>query len=48
MHKSYIVSLKRIAEFENGALKLKQSGISIPLGESYRNEFLEKMKGRLI
>lgn len=48
VHKSYIVAINRISELENGSLLLKQGAVQIPLGDSYKSLFLERMKGKFI
>lgn len=48
IHKSYIVAINRIAAFENGSLLLKNHTVRIPIGDSYRENFMEKMKDKLI
>lgn len=47
VHKSYIVALNRITAFENGSLLLKGKSARIPLGNNYKEAFMEKMKGKL-
>ena len=48
VHKSYIVALNRITAFENGSLLLKNKSARIPLGNNYKEVFMERMKGKLI
>lgn len=48
VHKSFIVALNRIASLENNELLLKNGIGKIPVGATYKEVFLEKMKGRLI
>ncbi len=44
IHKSYIVALQQIKSFEVHQVKIEDK--SIPIGKSYRKEFMELMKNR--
>lgn len=48
VHKSYIVPLKLITAMENNELALKRTPRRIPIGTSYKEAFLEKMRSRLM
>lgn len=48
VHKSFIVALKQISLMENSELVLKNIAERIPIGASYKEAFLEKMKNRLM
>lgn len=48
VHKSYIVAVKHISTIENTDLIIKGTKESIPLGSSYRQAFMDKMKNRLL
>lgn len=48
VHKSYIVAFKHISTIENDDLIVKGSKEPIPLGSSYRQAFMDKMKNRLL
>ncbi len=48
VHKSYIVPLKLITAMENNELALKKISRRIPIGASYKDAFLERMKSRLM
>lgn len=48
VHKSYIVALKLITAMENNELALKRIPKRIPIGTSYKEAFLERMKSRLM
>lgn len=43
VHKSYIVALDKVRSFNSKELETAQ-GNAIPIGNTYKNEFLEKMK----
>lgn len=47
IHRSYIVSLDKIAEINNNILLLKNK-VSLPLSSNYKDLFLAKMRGRLM
>lgn len=44
IHKSYIVALSAIAQFNSRSLQLHNSK-ELPIGRSYKDPFLQKMKG---
>ncbi|MFC0774047.1 LytR/AlgR family response regulator transcription factor [Terrimonas alba] len=48
VHKSYIVALKQISLMENNELVLKKGGLRVPIGASYKELFLERMKSKLM
>lgn len=48
IHKSFIVSLRQVASLESNEVVLEKSGKHIPIGRSYRETFLEKMKDKLL
>lgn len=48
IHKSFIVALKQISLMENNELILKKGQVRIPIGASYKEVFLERMKDRLM
>jgi two-component system LytT family response regulator len=48
VHKSFIVSLNRITTVEGNRILLRNTQADILLGETYRSEFLETMKAKLI
>jgi two-component system LytT family response regulator len=48
IHKSFIVALKQISSMENNELILKNVVERIPVGASYKEAFLEKMKNKLM
>ena len=48
VHKSYIIALKQISSMENNELVLKKNQNRIPLGNNYKEAFLEKMKSKLM
>lgn len=48
IHKSYIVSTERIASIESNLVYLKGQENPVPLGESYRQVFLDSIKDKLI
>ncbi len=48
VHKSFIVALKQISSVENNELLLKGVPERIPIGASYKEMFLQKMKDRLM
>lgn len=48
VHKSYIVSIQHILTIENGCISLANRKDTIPLSESYKGEFLDRMKGNLL
>ena len=48
VHKSYMVAIKQISLMENNELVLKKCQQRIPIGASYKELFLERMKNKLI
>lgn len=44
VHKSFIVPLHRIASYTRAAITLYSSGISIPVGRTYYDDLLQKMR----
>jgi DNA-binding LytR/AlgR family response regulator len=48
VQKSYIVAIKQITAIENSSLILKGRTEKIPLGNSYKEAFMEKMKFKLL
>lgn len=48
IHKSFVVALKQISSMENNELVLKNVSERIPIGASYKEVFLEKMKSKLM
>lgn len=48
VHKSFIVALNRIALLENNELLLKNGYSRVPVGATYKEVFLERMRGRLM
>jgi DNA-binding LytR/AlgR family response regulator len=48
VHKSYIVSLKQIIAIENNQLILAGRDERIPISETYKESFLERMKNNLL
>ncbi|RYZ35151.1 MAG: response regulator transcription factor [Sphingobacteriales bacterium] len=48
VHRSYIVSLSRIERIEGNNIALRHSSITIPLGESYRGHFWQKVGDKTI
>ncbi|WP_419802290.1 LytR/AlgR family response regulator transcription factor [Mucilaginibacter sp.] len=48
VQKSYIVAIKQIMAIENGSLILKGRTERIPLGNNYKEAFMEKMKFKLM
>lgn len=48
VQKSYIVAIKQITAIENGCLILKGRKERIPLGNNYKEAFMEKMKFKLM
>ena len=47
VHKSYIVSIQHIVTIENSCIFLANRENAIPLSESYKAEFLDRVKGNL-
>lgn len=41
VHKSYLISLRHISSVERGLVRI--AGTSIPIGESYKNEFYQRI-----
>lgn len=48
VHKSFIVSLPHIKQIEGNNLILKNGSIQVPLGETYRQDFFEMLKKRVV
>lgn len=48
IHKSFIVALKQIALMETNELVLKNGSQRIPIGASYKEAFLERMKDNVM
>jgi two-component system LytT family response regulator len=48
VHKSYIVALKLIATIENGDIVMKDKVQRIPIGNSYKEAFMDRMKSKII
>ncbi|RYY62990.1 MAG: response regulator transcription factor [Chitinophagaceae bacterium] len=48
VQKSYIVAISQVASMENNELVLKKSGIRIPISGIYKEQFLERMKARVV
>jgi DNA-binding LytR/AlgR family response regulator len=48
VHKSYIVSLKQIIAIENNQLILAGRNERIPISDTYKENFLERMKNNLL
>jgi DNA-binding LytR/AlgR family response regulator len=44
IHKSYIVALAAIDQFNSRAIQL-HNGKELPVGRSYKDQFMQKMKG---
>lgn len=48
VHKSYIIALKLIATIENGDIVMKDKVQRIPIGNSYKEAFMDRMKSKII
>ncbi|BAV05893.1 two component transcriptional regulator, LytTR family [Filimonas lacunae] len=48
VHKSYIVALRQITTIENGDLVLKDTNDRVPLSNTYKQAFMDKMKSKLM
>jgi two-component system, LytTR family, response regulator len=48
VHKSYIVALRLIATIENGDIVMKDIVQRIPIGNSYKEAFMDRMKSKII
>jgi DNA-binding LytR/AlgR family response regulator len=48
VHKSYIVAVKHISTIDNTDLIIKGTREQIPVGSSYKQAFMDKMKNRLL
>jgi two-component system LytT family response regulator len=48
VHKSYIVSIKKISAIENGDIILKDRTERIPLSNSYKDAFMDLMKYKIM
>jgi len=48
VHKSYIVALQQITGIENGEIIMKNHLEKLPLGNNYKDIFMEKMKNKLL
>jgi DNA-binding LytR/AlgR family response regulator len=48
IHRSYIIAIEKIVAIEGNVVHLRRIKEDIPLGETYRAAFLERMKGRII
>lgn len=48
IHKSYIIATEKIRAIEANQAILKGTGTPIPFGDSYKGEFYERIKDRLI
>ncbi|MFI3267287.1 MAG: LytTR family DNA-binding domain-containing protein [Rikenellaceae bacterium] len=44
VHKSFIVSMKRVDSYNRSKITLSTMGVTIPIGRTYVNEFAEVMK----
>lgn len=48
IHKSFIISINKIVAIEGSLVRLKNINAEILLGETYKDGFLEMMKGKLM
>lgn len=48
IHKSYIVSIRQVIAIENNCIILEKRKEHIPISESYRSDFIERLKGNLL
>src|SRR5215213_2904552 len=48
VHKSFIIRVDRITGIEGNRVLLKNSNADILIGESYKNELMEKVRGKLL
>lgn len=48
VHKSYIVALQQITTIESNEILMKNQQQKIPLGNNYKDLFMEKMKNKLL
>lgn len=48
IHRSYIIAFEKIVAIEGNTVHLRRIKEDIPLGETYKAGFLERMKGRII
>lgn len=44
VHKSYVVALSQVAEFSHAQLRLKESSSIIPIGRTYAEVFLQRIR----
>lgn len=44
VHKSYVVALSQVAEFSHAQLRLKESSAIIPIGRTYAEVFLQRIR----
>ena len=44
VHKSFVVALSQVAEYSYGQLRLRECSVSIPIGRTYRERFLQIME----
>lgn len=48
IHKSFIIRIDRITGIEGNRVLLKNTNADILIGESYKNELMEKVRGKLL
>lgn len=48
VHKSFIISVDRITGIEGNRVLLKNINAEVLIGESYKNELMEKVRGKLL
>ena len=44
VHKSYVVALSQVAEYSHVQLRLKESSVIIPIGRTYVDVFLQRIR----
>ncbi|MFZ1527559.1 MAG: LytTR family DNA-binding domain-containing protein [Ferruginibacter sp.] len=48
VHKSFIISLAHVKQIEGNTIIMRHNNMQVPLGEAYRQSFLEILKSRLV
>lgn len=48
VHKSYIIRIDRITGIEGNRVLLRETTADIPIGENFKNELMDRVKGKLL